>query len=164
MSVEAALPPVRESFWKRRLVRPIVNQLRQGVTPDQLALTIALAIVLAIFPILGSTTLLCGVAAWWLRLNQPIIHLVSNVAYPAQLALLIPTYRAGEWIFGTPRVTLSIPLLFQRFGEDWRKFFHDYGQLALQGIAFWLVYAPFLAAALYFGLRPLLRRLARRSA
>ena len=163
MSAEVAMPAVRESFWKRRLVRPLINQLRQGVTPDQLALTIALAVTLAIFPILGSTTILCGVAAWWLGLNQPIIHLVSNLAYPAQLALLIPSYRAGEWIFGTPRIPLSIPLLFRRFGEDWLKFLHDYGQLALQGIAFWCLYAPFVAVVLYYGTRPLLRRLARRA-
>ena len=95
----APAPP--GSFWQRRVVAPIVVQLRQGITPEKIALTIALGgLVLSLFPILGSTTLLCGLAAVVLRLNQPIIQTVNLLAYPLQLALLIPFYRAGERLFG----------------------------------------------------------------
>ena len=62
-------PTVRESFWKRRVVTPLIAQLKQGVTPEKLALTVALGLVLGIFPILGATTLLCGAAAIALRLK-----------------------------------------------------------------------------------------------
>lgn len=65
------------SFWQRRVVSPLVNQLRQGITPEKLALTIALGGLIAVFPILGSATILCGFAAVALRLNQPIIQLVN---------------------------------------------------------------------------------------
>jgi uncharacterized protein (DUF2062 family) len=155
-TVEAAPRP---SFWQRRVVGPIVAQLRQGITPEKIALTIALGLVLGIFPILGSTTLLCGLAALWLRLNQPVIQLVNYFAYPLQLALIIPIYRAGELLFRQPPTPLSIPLMFERFSADFWQFLRDYGMIAVHGIVVWLLLAPLAAAALYFALRPVLRRM-----
>ena len=61
-TVNSPAPAVRKSFWKRRVVTPLIAQLKQGVTPEKLALTVALGLVLGIFPILGATTLLCGAA------------------------------------------------------------------------------------------------------
>jgi len=152
------------SFWKRRVVAPIVGQLRQGTTPEKIALTIALGGVLGIFPILGSTTILCGLAAYWLRLNQPIIHLVHYFAYPAQLALLIPFYRAGSTLFGQPHIPLSLSFLIDRFRADAWQFLGDFGMIGVRGIVVWCLVAPLLAAAVYFALRPPLRALARTAA
>lgn len=144
------------SWWQRRAVAPLVAQLRQGITPEKLALTLALGVVLGSFPILGAATLLCTVAAAVLRLNQPVIQVVNQAAYPLQLALLIPHYRAGEWLFRSPPVPLSLPLLFERFEADWSRFLHDFGQLALQGIAVWCLLAPLAATAIYLtSCRPL---------
>lgn len=138
-----------------------MGQLRQGITPEKIALSIALGIVLGCFPILGAATLLCTIAGVSLGLNQPVIQIVNQAAYPLQIALLIPHYRAGEWLFQTPAVPLSIPLLYERFAADWLRFLHDYGQLALQGIAVWCLLAPPVAAGLYFGFRHPMRILAR---
>ena len=167
MSADTAsqiVPPVRESFWKRRVVTPLVAQLKQGVTPEKLALTVALGLVLGIFPILGATTLLCGAAAIALRLNQPVIQLVNYFAYPVQLALIIPIYQAGEKLFENAPIPLSIPLIFERFRADFGQFLRDFGMIAVQGIVVWCILAPVLVAVLYFTMRPLLRKLARRSA
>jgi len=153
--------PAQPTCWQRRVASPLLAQLRQGVTPEKLALTIAFGLVLGCFPILGSATLLCGLAAVVFRLNQPAIQLVNYAAYPLQLALLIPYYRAGEWLFQTPPVPLSIPLLSERFTADFGQFMHDYGRLALQGIAVWCLLAPVAAAAVYFLSRAPLRVLAR---
>ena len=158
---EPAAAAPRPSFWRRRIVDPIVRQLRQGITPEKIALSIALGLVLGCFPILGAATLLCTAAGVALRLNQPVIQAVNQAAYPMQLALLIPHYRAGEWLFGTPSVPLSIPLLYERFAADWRQFLQDYGQLALQGIAVWCLLAPPVAAAIYYASRRPLRVLSR---
>lgn len=162
MSISAVIPAgseARPSFWQRRVVAPIVGQLRQGITAEKIALTIALGVVVGVFPILGSTTLLCGLAALWLRLNQPVIQLVNYFVYPLQLALLIPIYRAGEMLFHQPPTPLSIPLMFERFGADFWQFLRDYGMIAVHGIAVWCLLAPLVAAAIYFALRPVLRRM-----
>jgi len=162
----AATDPVteRSSFWKRRVVGPIVGQLRQGITADKVAITIALGFVLALFPILGATTLLCALAALFLKLNQPVIQMVNYVTYPLQLLLLIPFYRAGDTLFSRPHLPLSIPLLFERFRADVPKFLQDFGMIAVRGIVVWLLVAPLLAAALFYLLRPGLRALERKVA
>lgn len=151
----------KESFWRRRVVGLVMAQLRQGITPDKIALTVALGSLLAIFPILGSTTLLCAIFAAWLRLNQPVIQLVNYLMYPLQLVLLIPFYRAGEW-FGAPHLALSIPQLVERFTQGPLQFMLDFGTIALGGIAAWFVLAPPAIALIYFGLRLPLRATARR--
>jgi uncharacterized protein (DUF2062 family) len=156
-------PEHNGSLWTRRVIAPIVRQLRQGVTPEQVALTIALGLVIGMFPILGATTILCGITAGVLRLNQPIIHLVNYFAYPAQLITLIPFYRAGESLFNRPHLPLSIPMLMARFRADTSKFFLDFGMIAVQGIVVWCMIAPFAIAAIYYLTRPSLRLLARRT-
>ena len=163
-AVAAPSAPARDSFWKRRIVAPIAGQLRQGITPEKIALTIALGGVLSIFPILGATTILCLAAALAFRLNQPVIHLVNYCAYPAQFALLIPFYRAGETLFGHPHVPLSITFLLARFRADPGQFMRDFGMIGGQGIVVWALVAPLLTAAIYFTLLHPLRVLARRSA
>ncbi|MDB5987623.1 MAG: hypothetical protein JWR16_2676 [Nevskia sp.] len=154
---------LQESFWKRRIVAPIAAQLRQGITPEKLALTVALGTVLSLFPILGTTMLLCALAAFLLKLNQPVIQLLNWICYPLQLALLIPFYRAGEWL-GAPHLSLSIPQLVERFQAGAGQFVRDFGLIALGAVGIWCLLAPPFAAALYLILRTPLRTLAARTA
>lgn len=161
MSADVAEQP---TFWRRRVVKPIADQLCQGITPERIAITIALGLTLSIFPILGATMVLCGLVGLLFRLNQPIIQLVNYLGYPVQIVLLIPFYRAGETLFGQPHVPLSIPLFFERLRADVWQFFRDFGLIALEGIAVWCLIAPLLVFTLYFTLRPVLRTLSRQLA
>jgi uncharacterized protein (DUF2062 family) len=153
------MPP--QSFWQRRVVAPIVAQLKQGITPQKIALTLALGGTLGIFPILGATTLMCAVVGVWLRLNQPIIQLVNYLVYPLQIVLLIPFYRAGEHLFGADPVPIvNLPDLIARFGADPWQFLIDYGLVGLYGIAVWCLVAPVLALLAYALLKPTLAAMA----
>lgn len=151
------------SFWQRRIVAPIAAQLKQGITPEKIALTLALGAVLGIFPILGATTLLCALAGFFLRLNQPIIQLTNYFIYPVQIALLIPFYRVGESLFQQKPVPITdVSALITRFSESPLQFMADYGMVGVYGIVVWCLCAPLAVATLYFSLRPLLTRLQRR--
>jgi len=145
------------SWWQRRVVAPVVAQLRQGITPEKVALTLALGGVLGIFPILGASTVLCAVVGIWLRLNQPIIQLVNYLVYPAQIVLLIPFYRAGERLFGAEPVPIvNVPDLIERFAAGPWQFLIDYGLVGLYGITVWCLVAPVLMALAYWLLKPTL--------
>lgn len=158
--LKSAAAPERASLWQRRVVAPIVAQLKQGITPRKIALTLALGGTLGIFPILGACTLLCAVAGVWLRLNQPIIQLVNYLVYPVQIALLIPFYRAGERLFGAePVPILNVADLVARFGAGPWQFLLDYGRVGLYGIVVWMLVAPALAALTYLLLKPILESL-----
>jgi hypothetical protein len=152
-------PSRLKKFWRERVAGLIGAQLTQGVTPQKIALTIALGINLAMFPILGSTTLLCAAVAFWLKLNQPIIQLVNWLAYPLQFAMLLPFIRIGEWLMRAPPVTFSIPQMLQKFHDAPGKFLGEFGMTGVHGIIAWLLIAPILSALIYFTLLPPLKKL-----
>ncbi len=147
-------------FWRERVVAPIVAQLIQGVTPQKMALTIALGFSLGVIPILGITTALCAIAAVRLRLNQPVIQLVNWLVYPLQLAWFLIFVRLGEWMMHAPPMPLSLSELIQKFHESPGKFLQEFGMTALHGLVAWLFIAPFLTAITFSILLPPLKGLA----
>ena len=98
------------SWIYRKLIQPFIELLKQGVSPEKLALTIALGVSLGVTPVIGSTTMLCTLAAVTLRLNLPAILLVNGLVYPLQIALLVPFLRGGAWIFRADGPKLSVAI------------------------------------------------------
>jgi uncharacterized protein (DUF2062 family) len=147
-------------FWRERVVALIVAQLRQGISPQKVALTLALGLCLAAFPIIGATSALCFLAALCLRLNQPIIQLVNWLASPLQLGLLVVFVRQGEWLARAPRVSFSIPELFAKFHASPANFFQEFGLTGVHGIIGWASVAPLAGLLLYFLFLPITKKLA----
>jgi uncharacterized protein (DUF2062 family) len=102
----------KEGFFRRRIARPIVELLGQGVTPEKMALSLALGVALGVFPVLGTTTALCALVAFIWRLNLPAIQIANYFVYPLQIALLIPFFRAGEKLFGATHLPLSVAQIY----------------------------------------------------
>jgi uncharacterized protein (DUF2062 family) len=96
------------AFLHRRLWLPLLALLRQGVTPDKLAWSVALGIVLGLVPVLGVSTAACALAALALRLNLPAIQLVNYLVMPLQLLLIIPQLRFGEWLARAPPFPITL--------------------------------------------------------
>lgn len=145
----------------RWLVRPILQQLTQGVTPTKIAQAVSWGVTLGIFPIIGSNTLLTLMVGVPMKLNQPLLQAFKTISYPLQWSLLLGFYRAGEWLFNAPHVSIHLPTVMQRFFAEPGQFFRDYGMTALYGIVAWCLVAPLLLAALYFSTKPAIERLAR---
>ena len=130
-----------------------------GITPERLALCIGLGIALGLVPALGTTTLLCTVAAFLFRLNLPAIQLVNYFVYPLRLALLIPFIRAGEWLFGAKSLNLSSELIQRMMKEDLWKTIIDLWSTTMRALMVWLLIAPIIVALVYLIMMPLLKRL-----
>src|SRR5690242_6965164 len=75
--------------------------LRQGISPQRLALTLALGFAIGCIPVIGIPTALCLVVALGLRLNMPAIQAANYAAMPFQIALIFPFVRLGAWIFSS---------------------------------------------------------------
>ena len=160
MSFSSSSP--KGSFWKRRIVAPVVAQLTQGVSPEKIALTLAVGSALALFPILGSTTVLCLVAGIAMRLNQPIIQTLNQALWPVQLPSIYFCIRAGERVFAAPKMPLNIGEMNQLFWAQPSQFFHVFGATALHAVVVWAVLAPIYMSLIYFALLPVVRGAARR--
>lgn len=147
-----------EPFWRRKFVRPILDLLKQGITPEKIAITIALGLALGVTPVIGSTSLLCTLAALAFGLNLPAIQLVNYLAYPLQIALLIPFLHLGAWIFGAPPVQVSVKQIYDMLHHDWLHTIAVFWVATLHALVAWLILACAGAALLYAGLVPVLRR------
>ena len=154
--------PDRPSFWQRRLLGPIRAQLTQGITPDRIALTLAVSTACSLLPFLGFTSLLNLGVGLWLRLNQPIMQTLNQLLGPLQLLLILGYVRLGEKIWGAPPMPISVSTIVRSFRADPVAFLQRFGWTGVHAVTAWALSVPFIIAGLYFGLRPLLRRFARR--
>lgn len=139
-----------------KLTHLVVALLSEGMTPHKLALTLALGVMLGAIPVLGTTTILCALAAVVLRLNLPLIQAVQFLAYPLQLLLLIPFMQAGQWIFHQPPLPFTYADLVAFFHAG---FWHAVEMLwtySLHGLVAWLILGGAGALLIYVIARPVL--------
>jgi uncharacterized protein (DUF2062 family) len=149
-------------WLRRKILEPMLTLLRQGVSPDRLALCVAIGVVVGNIPILGISTLLCTAIALTFRLNLAAIQLVQAAMAPTQLLLIIPFVRLGEWIVRAPPQPLSIKaglaLIAQGAGHAvvalWDAIVHA-------GFA-WILVAPFAVFMFYKLLTPVFERASKR--
>jgi uncharacterized protein (DUF2062 family) len=152
----------KEGFFRRRIARPIVELLRQGVTPEKMALSLALGVALGVFPVLGTTTALCALAAFAWRLNLPAIQIVNYFVYPLQIALILPFFRAGEKLFDAPHLPLSVSQILAAWHASFWGATRFLWTTIWHGAVAWCLIAPLFAALAYVIFVPLLRRTLRR--
>ena len=146
-------------FCHRRLVRPIIDLLTQGITPEKIALSVAFGLVLGVFPAVGWSTLLCLLLALWLKLNVPAMQLVNYLAYPLQLVLLVPFLRAGEFLFRAPRLASSLPQILAIVRADVWHAITSLWVATIHAIVVWALVAPVAVWVIYKVLAPILKRL-----
>lgn len=154
---------MKQGFFYRRFVAPIVALLTQGITPEKIALSLAVGLVLGVFPVLGSTTLLCTLAAIVFRLNLPAVQLVNYLAYPLQLLFVVPFIRVGEILFRAAPLKLSLAQMLAMAHADLRHAISVLWLAGLHAASAWLLIGPPVIVLLYLVLARILRDLARAS-
>lgn len=154
--------PDFKTYFKTKFVSPLLGFLKQGVTPRKLSLCIALGFICGIFPVLGSTTLLCGITAYVLKLNQPAIQLINYFVYPLQLILFIPFFKLGGLLFSEP-FSYSLPDLYQMLQNDWLETIRLLWVANLRAIMIWLTVSPIIGVIIYYPVFAVLSKLDRKS-
>jgi hypothetical protein len=147
-----------EGFLRRRIAQPITALLRQGVTPEKMALSLALGVTLGVFPVLGTTTALCALVAFVWRLNLPAIQIVNYFVYPLQIVLILPFFRAGEKLFGAPHLPLSLAQIVATVHVSFWGATRFLWTTIWHAAVAWCLVSPFFVALAYVVLVPVLRR------
>ncbi len=153
---------MKHGFVYRRLVQPLLDLLKQGVTPEKLALSVALGAVFGIFPALGWTTALCALIAFFWRLNLTAIQIVNYFMYPLQIALILPFYRLGEKLFRAPHLPIAVAQIYSMAHNNLWGAIKFLWSTTWHAMVVWVLLAPFLTVILYALLAPLFRRVLRR--
>jgi len=138
------------------LKQNVAMWLRLDISPQRLALTLALGFAIGCIPVLGVTTALCIVAAFALRLNFPIIQAANWLAAPLQLLLIVPFVRLGGrlFAFGSVRAVEISSLLH----ASPLVMILQVGSIVGQALLAWLLIAVPAVALLTVMLTILLRR------
>jgi uncharacterized protein (DUF2062 family) len=167
MPLQNTLPPEgtekKESFFKRKLLGPVFNFLKQGISPEKLALAFTLGILIAVFPVFGSTTLLCFLLVFLFRINVAAIMLANYFAYPLQFFLYLPFIRLGEYLYNVPGMTFSVSEIFSMFTNDVFAAIGIIWWSTMYAISAWLIISIPLGFLLYYLLRFILQKAAFRT-
>lgn len=148
-----------KGWFRRKVLEPLQQQLTQGATPGRLALAVALGIVIGAVPILGITALFCAAVAAVFRLNQPAILLANYLSYPVQLALFVPFFAAGAWLFDAPLPEFTVVQVQAEFGINAWATIRRYAMANVYAVGAWALVAPPATGLLTLVFRAILRRL-----
>ncbi|KAJ4713894.1 E3 ubiquitin-protein ligase [Melia azedarach] len=143
-------------WLNKKIVDPLLQILRRGAEPKQLAFSTALGITIGIFPVCGVTVFLSGMAIAVLGSNchAPSVMLANFIATPVELSLIVPFLRFGEAISGGPHFSLTSDALKKVLTGQASQ---DVLLSIAHALLGWLVAAPFILAALYILLLPIFK-------
>ena len=126
------------------LLLRIVPSIRD-LSAENVALVLAVGLVVGIFPMWGCPTILCALASQVLRVNFPALQIVNQLSWPLQLAMVVPLARLGALFTGpSSGFSTSVP--------------GRVGTTALQALVGWSCVCIPLGFLLYTALVYLLRR------
>jgi hypothetical protein len=158
---DVLVPQAVREFIRCRILRPLLRQLRGGVTPRRLAWSLALGLVVGINPSVGLATLTVVVLAWIFGLNQAASQIGVHAVTPLHLLLFLPFIQLGVHLFHTSRLPLDRRELEHLSHHPWRLF-HSIWQWEWHALIVWGVVAaiamPLLALYLRRALVLLMRR------
>ncbi|HEU5080237.1 MAG TPA: DUF2062 domain-containing protein [Opitutaceae bacterium] len=153
----------RDSFWRRRILTPVIALLKQGITPDKLAQTLGAGFICSMFPILGTTSVLNLLIGVRLRLNHPLMQTMNQVLAPLHMVMILAYIRMGEWVWGAHEDPLTVTDIVDIFKHpSWYDFFDHFGFAVLHALTAWALTAPVFFAAIYYPSRYLFFLLAAR--
>jgi uncharacterized protein (DUF2062 family) len=148
-------------WLKKRLIDPLLNLLRQGLSPKDLALCVALGIGVGLFPVLGVSTPALTVLALTLRLNLAAIQLVSYAIAPLQLALIIPFMRLGEIVLGSTPQPMTISAAMELLTQGVLYAIVTLWDAIIHAALGWILIVPMLIFVSYKILVPIFVRLSK---
>ncbi|GEO03161.1 hypothetical protein AAE02nite_08250 [Adhaeribacter aerolatus] len=153
--------PRSRTYFRRKIINPLLALLTMGITPQKLAITVALGLVVGIMPLFGLATLLCTLLGLWLRLNIPALLLICYLAAPLHLLLYLPFIRAGIFIFGADEFRMTVEELLTAFQEDWLRALKKVWLANLLGVAAWLIMSIPITGLVYVSMLPVFRKYVR---
>ena len=134
---------------KFKLKEELVQFLKRGLCPKEIAMTFAFAGTLGIFPLYGVTTFLMVAIAIRLRLNTPLLVSAGYLFTPLLFVFWVPFIRFGTWITDSQKIRLSWEELNLMLQNDWLILLEKFYTSILLGVLGWLVIAPIIFIGIY---------------
>jgi uncharacterized protein (DUF2062 family) len=143
--------------------KTLLRLLRIGTSPESLALGIALGVACGLFPVFGTTTVLCAIVGAMFRVNPLLIQTVNYALYLIYFPALALLVVAGQWLFGDEHDVITmvhLAAVWQGTAGWWRTL-GQLGRLLGHAVLVWLLLAPPMVLLLRRLLLPWMRRMLR---
>jgi uncharacterized protein (DUF2062 family) len=135
---------------RAKLKTVMVGLLKQGTSPERIALSVALGGVVGIIPLPGISTVVCVLLAIVLRLNHAVIQAANYAVYPFQILFLGGYILLGNQWFGGSASLASFDSLAVLMREDVWAGLLAMKRAGLHAVAVWVVTSPLPAVVLYY--------------
>ena len=128
-----------KSLLKDRFLDPVLNFLKQGVTPQKLAVAMALGMAIGVFPVLGVTTGICALVALTFRTNMAVTQLANYLVYPLQILLIIPLAKLGSWVLSVDPIPYSLDEIIEVFKSGFFEALNTFSLTLLTAVTGWMI-------------------------
>lgn len=155
------LPETVREFVRRRLLRPLLRQLRDGVTPQQLGWSLALGMVFGVNPSVGFSSLAVAGLAWVLGLNQIAGQVGVYAVAPIHPLLFVPFLQLGVLLFRSRGLPISREQI-EHLSRHPLRLVHELWMWEWHAQIVWCVAGAVAMPLLATGIRRLVERLIRR--
>ncbi len=122
----------------------------QGLSKKAVANAIVASLILTVFPVIGTVTILLTVFALRFKLNLPIMIVVSYIATPLQYLLFFPFISFGENLLGAQPSNLNFEKLKNSLNQSVFDTFFDLFFTILYGIGGWIVLVLPICLLMFF--------------
>lgn len=139
--------------FQQKCVRPILKIFQSGLTPSKLSLSLVMGMFCGLFPIPGTTSLLCGLFAYRLRLNFAVMQTMNYAVSPLQYLLLIPFIKIGACLLPDASIPFSIDELITSLQHTPYQAIEQLWQILLCAVATWFVFCAPIAWIFYHALK-----------
>jgi len=120
-----------------------------NISPQKLALSITVGIIIGISPLIGLSTFILTILIYVLKLNLFISQLVQFLVFPLQLILFIPFIKAGEQFFNTNYLPYSYVHFFEMVRNNPLDTIFHFGIIYIEGAFIWMLISIPLAFFIY---------------
>ena len=125
-------------------VKEIIQKLKtpfyQGLSKKAVINALIASLVITVFPVFGTVTVLLTLVAVKFKLNLPIMIVVSYIATPLQFLLFLPFISFGETLLGVPHSNLDFEQLQISFSQSFWISLQNLFSTLLYGIGGWLFF------------------------
>ncbi len=156
------VPQSLRELFRCRILRPLLRQLRGGVTPRRLAWSLAVGVVIGINPSIGFTTVAVIMLAWTFGLNQIASQVGAHAVTPVHLILFLPFIELGVHLFHTHQLPLNQHQI-EHLSHHPLRLFRDIWQWEWHALVVWGILAAIVMPLLAMYLRRALVMLMRRN-
>jgi uncharacterized protein (DUF2062 family) len=147
------------NYFNRKFLLKILDFLKKGISPKNLALTIVIGFAIGTFPILGIATIMSAFIAVIFRLNMVVIQLSHYVVYPLQLILFVPFIKIGGALFNTPPFPYTANEVLLMVQTDFMLTLKELWIANMMGILTWTLLIIPISIIMFYFLNYKLRKL-----